>query len=147
MSSARLLVVDDDVAGLYALAEALRRRLPDVTVDTASSAERTLVLLGAARFDLVLTDFLMPGMDGLGLLRHIKAVQPDCTVFLMTGCDVGVRAEALRLGAAGFLQKPITPSEFVPLLRKALEQPSLPHPCETRIELSELARSVVRQDT
>jgi CheY-like chemotaxis protein len=50
MSSARLLVVDDDVAGLYALAEALRRQLPDVTVDTASSAERALVLLGAARF-------------------------------------------------------------------------------------------------
>lgn len=125
MFSARLLVVDDDVAGLYALAEALRRRLPDVTVDTASSAERALVLLAAARFDLVLTDFLMPGMDGLGLLRQIKAVQPGCAVFLMTGCDMGVRAEALRLGAAGFLHKPIFVSEVLPLFGKAIKEISL----------------------
>jgi DNA-binding NtrC family response regulator len=118
--SARVLVVDDDVDGLYAFAEALRRRLLNVTVDTASSADRALVLLATTSFDLIVTDFLMPGMNGLGLLRRVKAMRPGCAIFLITGCDVGIRDEALRLGAAGFAEKPVLLEEFVPLLKKAL---------------------------
>jgi CheY-like chemotaxis protein len=116
----RLLVVDDNVDGLHAFAEALRRRLPDVSVDTASSAERALLFLTTLTVDLIVTDLHMPGMDGLELLRRAKAQQPNCAVFLITGCDTGIREEAWRLGAAGFVEKPIVLEDFVPLLRKAM---------------------------
>jgi DNA-binding NtrC family response regulator len=116
----RLLVVDDDVDGLHAFAEALRRRLPDVKVDTASSGQRALEVLTTMTVDLIVTDFRMPGMDGLELLRRVKGQQPRCTVFLVTGCDTGIADQARQLGAAGFAEKPVVLEEFVPLLRKAM---------------------------
>jgi CheY-like chemotaxis protein len=118
---ARLLVVDDDVAGLYALSEALRRRLPNILVDTASGPERALEQLRATAFDVVVTDYRMPGLDGLALLKRIKASQPHCAVFVISGTNSGIREQALADGAAGYIEKPIIPGELASLLRDALQ--------------------------
>jgi DNA-binding NtrC family response regulator len=118
---ARLLVVDDDVACLYALSEALRYKLPGVLIDTASGADRALEQLKSTRFDVIMTDYRMPGMDGLGLLTCIKACQPQCAVFIISGTHSGIRERALTLGAAGYLEKPIILSELVSLIGHALE--------------------------
>jgi DNA-binding NtrC family response regulator len=116
----RLLLVDDDACGLYAFAEALRRRLPQVTIDTALSAERALVILNNTSVDVMVTDFRMPDMDGLDLLRRAKTLQPRCSVFIVTGCDTGIRDQALRLGAVGFAEKPVILEEFVLALKRLL---------------------------
>jgi DNA-binding NtrC family response regulator len=116
----RLLLVDDDLASLHAFAEALRRHLPGVSVDTASNAERALQLLTTMTVDLIVTDFRMPGIDGLELLRRVKTQQPRCAVFLITGCDTDIRDEAQRLGAVGFAEKPVILGEFVPTLKRVL---------------------------
>ena len=123
--SARVLVVDDDANALYGFAEALRRRLPGVRVDTALSPVRALVQLEHTQFDIVVTDFWMPSMNGLSLLRRVKAMQPHCAVFLMTGCDLGLREQASQLGARGFAEKPVVLEDFVLQLKQVLlERPS-----------------------
>jgi DNA-binding NtrC family response regulator len=69
---------------------------------------------------------LKPGMNGLVLLREIKARFPECLVLLMTGHgDPSLRMEAVRLGATAFLEKPLDIEHLGGLLSRALEQPPL----------------------
>ena len=104
----RLLIVDDDPATLLGLHDALQTKFPDADIFTAPSAEHALIRMNSSEsFDIVLSDIRMPGMNGVVLLREIKARFPACIVFLMTGAQGDFRMEALRLGAAGLLEKPL----------------------------------------
>ena len=120
----RLLVVDDDAATLLGLAEAVKLRLPDVEIQSASSAERALILMALERFDIILSDVRMPGMDGVTFLKEIKTLCPETTILLMSAA-ADRRDEALRLGAWGFLEKPFTPEELAVILRRAIRDTSL----------------------
>ena len=122
----RLLVVDDNAATLLGLTDALQRNLPDVAIQTASSAERALILMALEHFDVILSDVRMPGMDGVTFLKEIKALCPETIVMLMSGCAPESRAEALRLGAREFLEKPFEIKELVAALRRAVQDAALP---------------------
>jgi DNA-binding NtrC family response regulator len=121
----RLLIVDDDPATLLGLRDALQTRLPNSSIATADSGENALATLYVSNFDVVLSDVRMPGMDGMALLREIKARHPQCIVFLMTGHGVDLRMEALRLGASSFLEKPLDLPRLTGLLSRAVEQAKL----------------------
>jgi CheY-like chemotaxis protein len=116
----RFLLVDDDPATLLALSEALRRRLPDIEIETASSAERALILMAVEQFTVILSDVTMPGMDGVSFLREIKTLCPDTLVVLMSGSATDYREEAIRHGAWSFITKPIEVDELVAALRSAI---------------------------
>jgi|SRR5690348_8574908 len=120
-----LLVVDDDPATLLGLSDALQRKLPDVAIQTASSAERALILMALEHFDVILSDVRMPGMDGMTFLKEIKALRPETIVLLMSGCAPEIGAEALRLGAREFLEKPFEIKELVAALRRAVQDAAL----------------------
>lgn len=76
-------------------------------VEAASSGEEALQILEQASFDIVITDLLMPGMDGCELVRRIKTLRPDQDVVVATGVvDVRSAVQAMRLGAADYLLKP-----------------------------------------
>src|SRR6267378_8304378 len=77
MSRACVLLVDDDLALLQALPEALRLRMGAVKVDTAGSAAAALDLIAARDYDAIVTDIKMPGIDGLELLAEIRTQRPD----------------------------------------------------------------------
>jgi DNA-binding NtrC family response regulator len=117
----RLLVVDDNDATLLGLTDALQRNFPDIAMHTASSAERALMLMELEHFDIVLSDVRMPGMDGITLLRAIKRLRPETIVLLMSGCEPERRAEALRLGAREFFEKPFEIKQLVAALKRAVE--------------------------
>jgi DNA-binding NtrC family response regulator len=121
----RLLVVDDDAATLLGLTDALQRKLPDVAIQTASSAERALILMALEHFDVILSDVRMPGMDGMAFLKEIKTLCPETIVLLMSGCAPERRAEALRVGAREFLEKPFEIKELVAALRRAMQDAAL----------------------
>ncbi len=100
-----ILVVDDDTELLRALEKTLRSA--GYVVRTAGNGEEALKRLAEAPAQLVLTDLLMPGMDGIQLLREVKSVVPGAEVLLMTAHATIERAvEAMRLGAHDFVEKP-----------------------------------------
>jgi DNA-binding response OmpR family regulator len=102
----RLLVVDDDAAIRASLRDALTA--DEVHVSEAADGREALDLVLAGRVDVVLTDVRMPGVDGLELLRRVRALAPAVEVVLMTAWDdPEVRLEATRAGVRACLVKPL----------------------------------------
>lgn len=81
-----LLIVDDEKRILMGLEELFRYEFDmDIGVYTANSAKKALELLNRVRFDVVLTDIKMPGMDGIALFEKIKENWPRCKTIFLTG--------------------------------------------------------------
>src|SRR2546421_8224418 len=126
MSQARVLIVDDDLALLQALPEALRIRMDGVTVDTAESAVAALDRIATRDYDAFVTDIKMPEMDGLELLAEIRTRRPDTPTLMITGHgEHDLVVEALRGGAYDFIHKPIDRDYLVAVLRRAIEMREL----------------------
>jgi two-component system C4-dicarboxylate transport response regulator DctD len=134
----RLLLVDDDAATLLGLGDALERHLSDIEIHRASSAERALILMALDRFDVILTDVRMPGMNGLTFLKEIKARRPETLVVVMTGHADGCREEALRLGAWSFYEKPLDIPDLVASLRRAVNDAALVRALHDRNQQSKI---------
>jgi two-component system, sensor histidine kinase and response regulator len=118
----RVLLVDDDPALLDALSEALAIRLPATVTETCESGQAALEKLACARYDVVISDVKMPGMDGLELLARVQGIAPDIPVVLITGhgeTDLAIRA--LRAGAYDLIQKPIDRDYMIASLMRAVE--------------------------
>lgn len=118
---ARILVVDDEVIARDNLALVLARQGHETF--TAANGAEALELLAGADFDLVLTDLMMQGMDGLDLLRAVRMRHPDTEVVVVTGYPtVKTAVEAMHAGAYHYLPKPYDLSEARALVQKALEK-------------------------
>ena len=101
-----VLVVEDEPLCRTTIKTILTRY--GVTVTDVPDAEKAMVALSTTPFDAVVTDIRLPGMDGIMLLRHIRARNPDIPVILMTGySSVGSAVEAIKLGAQDYLMKPL----------------------------------------
>jgi DNA-binding response OmpR family regulator len=105
MAKARVLAVDDQRYFRELIANLLTEE--GYRAETASSGEEALRILDRADFDVVLTDLVMPGMDGSELLHRIKLRNPDQEVVVVTGVvDVATAVDAMKLGASDYLLKP-----------------------------------------
>jgi two-component system, sensor histidine kinase and response regulator len=123
MNPLSVLIVDDDLALLEALPEALRLRMGGVTVETADSAATALERMADRDYDAIVTDIRMPGMDGLKLLDEIRTRQPDTPTLIITGHgNNDLVVHALRGGARDFIQKPIDRDYFVAALYRAIRE-------------------------
>jgi two-component system response regulator AtoC len=122
---ARILVADDEPGIREFLVDALS--LDDHVVVPASDGRSAAKLLDERGFDLVITDLKMPGLDGMALLRKVRAEQPEVEVIVMTAHGtVDNAVEAMKLGAFEYLQKPISgPDELRLLAQRALERRGL----------------------
>lgn len=94
MSASRILIVDDDPALLTALTGALQLRMPEVEVETCDSAMVAVDKIAQTDFDAVVTDIKMPGMDGLALLKKIRAIQPELPTLLIAAHEAPARRSA-----------------------------------------------------
>lgn len=118
------LVVDDKDSMRSAAAEVLRET--GFTVDEAGDGEEALKRLSGHAYDLLLTDLKMPRRNGMELLAEARKVSPDLVVLLMTAYGtVEDAVEAMKLGAADFLQKPFSMDELAVRVRRAMEQIAL----------------------
>ncbi|PKN11270.1 MAG: hybrid sensor histidine kinase/response regulator [Deltaproteobacteria bacterium HGW-Deltaproteobacteria-4] len=126
-----LLIVDDAEVICQLCAQALT----EYRTLQAANGRAALAVLEREAVDLVLTDVMMPGIDGLELLRRIKEQTPNQVVIVMTGfADREMILQALKAGADDFITKPLNLLQLRNLLRKALERQQL------REELIELKR-------
>jgi signal transduction histidine kinase len=128
---ARLLIVDDEAAQMNALCQTLADAGYATTGFT--SAHKALALLREQRFDLVLTDLLMPEMDGISMLREAQAIDPDLLGIVMTGhAAIDTAIEAMKAGALDYVLKPFKLSVILPVLARALNVRRM------RIEITQL---------
>ncbi len=116
---AHLLVVDDDANTLASLARAFRLAGHEATV--CDTAARALELIKTQRFDLILSDVVMPGKDGLSLLADLKAAGVATPVVMISGqANVEMAVRATRLGAVDFLEKPISSDKLLVTVENVL---------------------------
>ncbi|HEY6408796.1 MAG TPA: hybrid sensor histidine kinase/response regulator [Ktedonobacteraceae bacterium] len=146
MHEPQILIVDDDVALLQALPQALFLRMQGTRVDTSDSASKALEQIQEHEYDAIVSDIKMPGMDGLALLEKIRELRPNTPTLLITGHgehDLAVRA--LRGGAYDFIQKPIDRDYFVAALQRAIQTHQLRQQVrEQQLALELHARSLER---
>jgi two-component system OmpR family response regulator len=116
----RVLLIDDD-ARLY---ELLREYLAGGGVDLAhaENGERGLAEVSQGSFDAVLLDVMMPGIDGLEVLRRIRARGPLPVLMLTARGDETDRVVGLELGADDYVPKPFSPRELLARLRAVLRR-------------------------
>jgi DNA-binding NtrC family response regulator len=135
---ARILCVEDDPSMLMVLAQILTRAGHEsVRVSDAGAA---LHALRANDIDLVLADFQLPGIDGIELVRMMRADRDNTPVFMLTGFgSIDNAMEAIRAGASDYLVKPIEADQLLHRLGQALERLRLER------ELSDLRRQVSLQ--
>jgi CheY-like chemotaxis protein len=121
----RILVVDDEETLRYILQALLTEK--GCEVRTAESAEQALSLLWKSAPAVALVDIVLPGMNGLDLLREIKRMHPDTEVLVITSQSTGERArQAIKSGAFDYLEKPFPDLEVVwNTVQRALEKRSL----------------------
>ncbi len=121
MAEDKLLVVDDDPLIRRSLGEVLRREGYQV-VEASTGAEALRMVANAAP-SLVITDFNMPELDGMQLLRELHARKPDLPVILVTGYGTVEQAvEAMKAGAYDYVSKPIIDEEMKLVIRRALDE-------------------------
>src|SRR6266576_3852099 len=116
---AHLLIVDDEANTLASLSRAFRLAGHEASV--CDNAARALELAKAEKFDLILSDVVMPGKDGLTLLEELKQQGVTAPVVMMSGqAHIEMAVRATRLGALDFLEKPISTEKLLLTVDNAL---------------------------
>src|SRR5580698_490054 len=111
-AKARILIIDDDANTLASLARAFRLSGHEAAV--CDNAARALELAKTERFDLILSDVVMPGRDGIALLEDFKTAGVNSTIVMMSGqASIEMAVKATRLGASDFLEKPISTDKLL----------------------------------
>jgi DNA-binding NtrC family response regulator len=145
----RILIVEDDEIFLRPLQRTLEVAGYDVLV--ASSGEDAVDLLKNDDVDLVLTDKRLPGIDGVEIVRRIKADHGSLAVVVMTAYGtIGSAVEAMRLGAEDYLVKPFDAAELLMVLRRAIEFQELKTASRATIRRNQerfTLRNIVAQST
>jgi DNA-binding NtrC family response regulator len=119
VNTTKILIVDDELIMRESLAGWLERDGHDV--QTASSGEEALDLLEKVRFDILLVDIKMEGISGLEVLQHVKDVDPDIAVIMITAYgSIPTAIEAMKNGAFDYMLKPFDPSELGVLIEKII---------------------------
>jgi len=119
-----ILVVDDEAV----IRDGIKRVLEgnDFEVETCSSGHKAIELMQKKDYGLVITDLKMPGMDGIEVLKAVKALQADIPVIMITGyASIDTAVDAMKNGASDYISKPFTPDLLLGKVQNALKQCSL----------------------
>ena len=116
----KILLVDDDPKSLKNVAELLRDE--GYEVDEAQNGDEAAQRLSIGRFDLVLSDLIMSGGNGLYLLKRMRSNTPGLPVLIMSGFPNIDPAELVELGATDFITKPLVFEQLLSRIKRALEE-------------------------
>ena len=115
----RVLLVDDEEEFVIALSKRLRAR--QLEVSTAANGESALAAVRTHKYDAIVLDLAMPGIDGLQTLKRIRELDNEVQVILLTGHGtVQSGTEAMHLGAMDFLEKPADFEDLLARIRAAV---------------------------
>ena len=116
----KILVVDDEISVCKSIVSALEPE--QYIVDMALSGEQALKKEAKSKYDVIITDLMMPGISGMELLKKVKKKGPGAKVIMITGYpSIKSAVESIRLGAFDYIPKPFTPNDLRSLVSRALE--------------------------
>ena len=116
----RILIVDDDPSHSLSVASVLKRQNYEVV--TAPDGESGIREIDNGFFDLVLTDLVMPGIGGIGVLKHVISRSPKTKCIILTGHgSIKNTVEAIKIGAFDYIPKPVTAGELLINVENALK--------------------------
>lgn len=142
-----ILIVDDEAELRENLAALLGYE--GFQVSAAESGEEGLRLLTGGRFDVVLLDLIMPGMDGIEILQEMRKVRGHTKFIMMTAfATVNTAVQAIRKGASDYLSKPFRIEELITVVRRSLEETRFEmqiQSCDLDQTLSSLANPIRRR--
>lgn len=137
-AGARLLIVDDESAQMRALCDTLNSE--GYSTRGLSSAREALIALRPGKFDLLLTDLMMPEMDGITLINEARQIDPALAAIVMTGYGtIDTAVQAMQGGALDYILKPFKLNTILPIIARALDVQRL------RRENAQLHEREVRQ--
>lgn len=115
----KILVVDDEDTVCRSIKKALVREEYDI--DVALSGEEALKMEGQKKYDVIIVDLMMPGLNGMDLLKSLKSMSPAVQVIMITGYPTMKNTlQAMQIGAFDFLPKPFLPYDLRNLVGRAL---------------------------
>ncbi len=119
----RILIVEDEATLSYFLAYSLMSEAEDYEVVTARDAETAVSKMETKPFDLLISDIVLPQMDGLSLLRETQKHWPQTKAILMTAYgSAEVQGRAEQMGAFAYIEKPFVYSRMRDLVLQALQR-------------------------
>ncbi|MCD6281361.1 MAG: response regulator [Deltaproteobacteria bacterium] len=137
-----ILVVDDEEIVRYSLVNILKSN--GYEVDEVSSGKDALKALYEKQYNLILTDLVMEGMDGLDLLENVKVISPRTIVIVITGYgSIKTAVAALRLGVYDYLLKPCDEKELLIRVKRGLEMQHYGEEQKRLQEVSTIAKVAV----
>jgi two-component system chemotaxis response regulator CheY len=118
----RILIVDDEPNLAFLLAENLVDLGPDYEIEVCNSSTDALALNKARPFDLVITDLMMPDINGLALTKYLFQQQPEIKLILITAYgneDIAMKAQ--KLGVSSYITKPFEMEDMLEAVQSALK--------------------------
>ena len=120
-TSVRLLIVDDEEIMRAFLQEVLRDE--GYSIDLASSGKEALRRMHESEYDIILTDIVMPELDGLGVVAATQELSYSPSVIVMTGyASMETAVESMKLGAADYITKPFNIDQIRIIVRNAVQE-------------------------
>ena len=149
MGRQRILIVEDDAAIRQGIVDALQ--FEGYTTHEAADGNKGLQMAVTVECDLILLDLVLPGKDGLEILREVRATRPTLPVIVLTARgEEGDRVEGLRLGADDYVVKPFSVRELLArvqaVLRRSPERPTDVRDVKFPGGVADLARREARYD-
>lgn len=133
----RVIYLDDEPA-LLDVAKRYLEQDAEIQVDITTSPHEALDLIASRRYDAIITDYLMPDMDGLAVLRQVRAINASIPVIFLSGKSTrSVVIDAINHGADFFLEKNDSPGEKLTELSLAIKQSALRYRTQLLLEASE----------
>jgi DNA-binding NtrC family response regulator len=120
MEPSRILVVDDEMSVCKSVKKILEKS--GHRVDMIQRGQDALDMVARDRYDVMVVDLKMPGMDGIEVLKNIREKHPEILVLIITGfATVDSAVEAMKLGAFDYIAKPFSPDELSIIVDRALK--------------------------
>ncbi len=121
---AKILVVDDEDVVLLSIRKVFKSDAFEL--DTVQSPQLGLAMVESRNYDVVITDLMMPGMNGLEFLDKVRAMDPGVRVIMITGyATMRTALQSMRRGAFDFLAKPFTKEELSNVVHRAMQRGSM----------------------
>lgn len=120
METLKILIIEDDINSSTVFSRILVKS--GYVVDCIQSGEKAIPMISKKDYNLLIIDMVLPGMDGVELLKKVKKINPDILTIIITAYgSINLAVKALKAGANDFLEKPVVPEKFLLVLGKAFE--------------------------